>query len=132
MTTTVTRGSSAPARPGLWRITSRRTFEALRREGRRARRGSLSITWLPPSPGSDPVAPPQVAFAIGRRAGGAVVRNRLRRRLRAGLRELHAAGGLPGGAYLLGAGPALTRKPWSELVSELSSVVAEVTAEQAS
>jgi ribonuclease P protein component len=42
-----------------------------------------------------------VAFAIGRKVGGAVVRNRLRRRLRSILRSLDLA---PGG-YLVGVTP---------------------------
>jgi ribonuclease P protein component len=47
-------------------------------------------------------APPRVAFAVGRRVGNAVVRNRVRRRLRALARE-HAAGFAPGHAYLVAA-----------------------------
>jgi ribonuclease P protein component len=43
------------------------------------------------------VGPPRVAFAVGRRVGGAVVRNRLRRRLR----ELARRSGLPGGAWVV-------------------------------
>jgi ribonuclease P protein component len=53
----------------------------------------------------DPDLPPQVAYAIPRAAGGAVARNRLRRRLRAAVHELESEL-VPGGAYLLGAGPA--------------------------
>jgi ribonuclease P protein component len=45
-----------------------------------------------------------VAYTIGRRVGGAVVRNRLRRRLRALIRD--AAPTLRPGAYLIGAAPA--------------------------
>jgi ribonuclease P protein component len=58
-----------------------------------------------------------------------VVRNRLRRRLRAALRELLAAGELPGGAYLLTAESAAAEMPWSELVSQLRTAVAEVTSQ---
>ena len=45
---------------------------------------------------------PQVALAIGRAAGPAVRRNRVRRQLRAHLAELDRAGRLPGGLYLVG------------------------------
>ncbi|MDQ4070774.1 MAG: ribonuclease P protein component [Actinomycetota bacterium] len=58
------------------------------------RRGAITVTWLP----GDPAEPPKVAYAIGRRAGGAVVRNRVRRRLRAITREVRAQ--LRPGAYL--------------------------------
>ena len=44
--------------------------------------------------------PPRVAYAVGRRAGGAVARNRVRRRLRAATRA-HAAELAPGRAYLV-------------------------------
>lgn len=47
--------------------------------------------------------PPRVAYAVGRAAGNAVARNRLRRRLRAAVRE-HADLLEPGVAYLVGAG----------------------------
>jgi ribonuclease P protein component len=42
---------------------------------------------------------PQVGYAIGRRCGSAVIRNRLRRRARAVVRE--EASSLPRGAYLV-------------------------------
>jgi ribonuclease P protein component len=42
---------------------------------------------------------PQVGYAIGRRCGSAVVRNRLRRRARAVVRE--EASSLPRGAFLV-------------------------------
>ena len=49
---------------------------------------------------------PCVAFAIGRAVGSAVVRNRLRRRLRDELASLARAGRLPAGAYLVAVAPA--------------------------
>ena len=113
----------AAPRPELWRITDRRTFQALRQRGRRARRGPLTVTWLAPDPGDD--RPPRAGFAIGRSVGGAVVRNRIRRRLRAALRELQADGRLPAGTYLLGGRAELAHLPWSELVSLLEDTIAK-------
>jgi len=46
---------------------------------------------------------PRVSYAIGRHVGGAVVRNRVRRRLRAAV-QAHAAVLQPGASYLFGAG----------------------------
>lgn len=63
-------------------------------------RGPITVTWLP----GDPAEGSRVAYAVGRRAGGAVVRNRIRRRLRAIIRELRAE--LRPGAYLFGASAA--------------------------
>ena len=62
---------------------------------------------------------------MSRTAGGAVVRNRVRRRLRAATRELARAGSLPEGAYLIGATAEVAEMPWSDLVSTLAHLVAE-------
>jgi ribonuclease P protein component len=105
----------------IWRIRDRSTFEALRREGIRARSGPIGITFLPDPvvtappgaqtgpDGAPPILetgplPPRLAFAIGRRVGHAVERNRLRRRLRAIFADLAHQGpaALPPGAYLVG------------------------------
>ena len=58
---------------------------------------------------------PRVAYAVGRRAGGAVVRNRIRRRLRAIVREAGLAGALVPGNYLIGAGAPAATLPYREL-----------------
>ena len=101
-------GSSQPV--GLiWTVRDRATFEALRRRGRRVRRGPITVTWLE----GDPAEPPRVAYAIGRRAGGAVVRNRIRRRLRAITREVRAQ--LRPGAYLFGATAAAASLSYGDL-----------------
>jgi len=113
----------ASPRPGLWRITDRRTFHSLRRGGRRARRGPLTVTWCPAPDGDD--RPPRAGFAVARSAGSAVRRNRIRRRLRAALRELQADGRLPGGAYLLGAQAEVADLPWPALVELVAATVDE-------
>jgi len=107
----------------LWRVTDRRTFRALREDGRRVRGGSITVTWLPPAPGAE-TTPPRVAFAVSR-TGGAVLRNRIRRRLRAALGELRAAGRLPSGTYLVGARAEVADLPWSTLVSQLDALCTE-------
>jgi ribonuclease P protein component len=112
------------ARPQLWRITDRASFTALRRQGRRARRGPLTVTWLAPPPGA-PVTPPRAGFAVGKAAGGAVLRNRIRRRLRAALRQLAGEGRLAPGTYLIGGGATLATLPWVELVELVAVTIAE-------
>jgi ribonuclease P protein component len=120
--TTVT-GTTAP-RPRLWRVTDRTSFLELRRQGRRIRRGPLSLTW---AAAPTPVGPPRVAFAIGKAAGPAVVRNRMRRRLRAALRTLQARQVLPAGTYLIGAGADAATMSWPDLVDALAGAVEAVT-----
>ena len=94
----------------LWRVRDRATFAALRRDGRRRRAAAVSVTSVPAVSGQ-----PAVAFAIGRAVGGAVERNRLRRRMRAVLAELDLAPG----TYLVSAGPAATRLSPAELRAQL-------------
>lgn len=119
-------GAPTP-RPRLWRITDRSTFAAFH-DAQRVRRGPVSVIWLPPIDAKSSTAPPRVAFATGRALGGAVTRNRIRRRLRHALRDLQLAGRLPAGSYLIGGSAALAHCPWSELVSRLSDGVAAATA----
>ena len=66
--------------------------------------------------------PPRVAYAIGRRTGGAVERNRIRRRLRHVVMH-HATRLRPDHQYLIGAGtqalrltPAELNEMWLDLV----------------
>ncbi|MBO0730403.1 MAG: ribonuclease P protein component [Acidimicrobiaceae bacterium] len=96
----------------LWRVDRRRTFEALR-QARLRRVGPITVSWV----AGDPAEPRRVAFAIGRRVGSAVVRNRLRRRLRMLLRE--AAPQLSPGAYLIGASASATLLSYDELRDNL-------------
>ena len=81
----------------IWRIRDRTVFARFRRDGRRARVGSLWMSVI-----ADPAAsPPRVGFAVGRSVGSAPLRNRVRRRLRA-LARTHGDALSPGW-YLLGA-----------------------------
>ena len=66
----------------------------------------------------------RVAYAISRRVGGAVQRNRLRRRLRAAASEL--GGQLRSGAYLVSAGPGAKLASFAELRAKLARAIADV------
>ena len=85
------------------------------------RRAPLAVTWVPGDPGTAP----KVAYAIGRGVGGAVVRNRVRRRLRAAVYEL--APSLAPGVYLIGAAPEAASLSFGELRSRLSEALEAVT-----
>jgi ribonuclease P protein component len=102
----------------IWRIRDRATFEALT-STRRRRRGPISMTFLP----GDPSLPPRVAYAVGKPVGPAVVRNRVRRRLRAATRA-HRAELRPGGAYLFGASPAAASTPFAEIEAAMGQLLA--------
>lgn len=93
----------APAAGRVWRLRGRAAFADLMANGRRVRSGPVTVTYVA-TPGT---GPPRVAFSVGRAVGPAVVRNRVRRRLRAITRELATSpGGLPPGSYLIGVRPA--------------------------
>jgi ribonuclease P protein component len=86
-----------PART-VGRITSRAAFAEVQRARARGACGPVRAVFAPADE-STPGVFPQVGYAIGRRCGSAVVRNRLRRRARAVVRE--AAPSLPRGAFLV-------------------------------
>ena len=109
----------AAAGARLWRVTDRASFPALR-GGRRVRRGHVSVTYLATT---GTVPGPRVAFQVGKASGGAVVRNRIRRRLRAALAELQRAHELPTGTYLLGGRPEVADQPWPVLLADVRSAV---------
>jgi ribonuclease P protein component len=104
-----------------WRIRDRATFEALRRSGARARRGPVTVTYA--EIGSAPA--PRVAYAVGRRAGSAVDRNRVRRRLRG---AVAATEGLVPGAYLVAAGPEAARVEFEELTIQVARAMTSASA----
>lgn len=76
---------------------------------------------LLPDEGGGPL---RVAYAVGRKVGGAVVRNRVRRRLRAGVVELARAGHLPGGACLVIVRPEAADAGYAELRDQLGRAIA--------
>ena len=64
----------------------------------------------------------RVAFSTPKRIGSAVVRNKLRRQLRALMQE--RASHLPAGWYLLAVEPAAVDKNWGQLGTALDGVLA--------
>jgi len=75
-----------------------------------------------------------VAFAITKRVGGAVVRNRLRRRLRAICADVHRSGTtvLPPGALLISAGPDAVRRTPDELRNDVVRLLDALESRRAS
>jgi ribonuclease P protein component len=102
----------------IWRVRGQSSFRALAR-GRRRRVGVLEVRAAVVGPSGEP---PRVAFSVGRSVGGAVTRNRLRRQLRAAVREHHPRL-LPGTAYLVRATPGAADTPYAELSSTLRDIL---------
>jgi ribonuclease P protein component len=85
----------------IWRIRDRRSFVELRRRGRRAHHGVVTVTLAAASGAS--IDPPRVGFAISRKVGSAVVRNRIRRQIQAHLRSISDT--MTSGVYLFSLKP---------------------------
>jgi ribonuclease P protein component len=113
-------GSQSPV--GLIRpVRARSTFLALNRSRLRARRGALTVVRAPGAGEGQT----QVAYAVGRRVGGAVARNRVRRRLRAAMRERGAE--LAAGAYLVRAAPPAADLRYSQICQLLGEALEALT-----
>lgn len=80
------------------------------------------MAWVP----GNPTEPARVAFAVGRRVGSAVERNRVRRRLRALVRETSVP--VPPGAYLIGVAPAATEFSYAQLGASLDDALRKTLA----
>ena len=86
------------------------------------RRGAVTVTFL----ADETEIPPRVGFAVGRRVGPAVTRNRVRRRLRAIMQDVdpESEADLAPGAYLVGAGPAAATQSYRELRGQVAECLA--------
>ncbi|HWJ63892.1 MAG TPA: ribonuclease P protein component [Acidimicrobiales bacterium] len=104
-------------------VRDRRTFVALRANGIRVRRGPLALTFLDEGGESGGT---RVAYAITKRVGGAVERNRLRRRLRAVFADLAGTepGSVPDGVLLVSAGPEASGRDPEELRNDVMRLLA--------
>ena len=92
------------------------------------RKGPLSVTVLlsDPSSGTPDASSAAIAWAIPRRVGVAVTRNRVRRRLRAVLADEHRSLPLPSGTYVFHVDPPAAGLSFGELsvaMHDLLSVV---------
>jgi ribonuclease P protein component len=79
----------------------------------------VTVTHLP-----DASSPPRVAYSVGKRVGPAVVRNRVKRRLRAIVADL-----APGpGAYLVSVRPEAAVRSYDELSVDVHGAFARLDA----
>jgi len=101
----------------------RRDFERLAIDGQVRTAGPIRVRRAP-----DPdLAAALVAFALPRSVGSAVVRNRLRRRMREIVRQFDGAGSVAPGRYLVIATPAATSASFDELRSFMMPLIASST-----
>lgn len=74
------------------------------------------------------LSPVGVAYAVTRRSGSAVARNRLRRRLRSAVGAAAVAGTLPEGLYLVRAEPPAKELGWGPLCEAVSQAMGNAAA----
>jgi ribonuclease P protein component len=115
---------ASTARPGpalrlIRPVRDRATFAALARAPR-VRRGPITLSFVP-----DDEPDARVAYALSRRVGSAVGRNRIRRRIRAAVAA--NATTLRGGSYLFGASRAVVDLSFDALVRSVGELVAAAT-----
>ncbi|MDE0804118.1 MAG: ribonuclease P protein component [Acidimicrobiales bacterium] len=104
-------------------IRHQRDFAALSASRDRGRSGPIRVVRAPDAPDGG-VA---VAYALGRSVGSAVVRNRIRRRLRVLMRERLHADVLVGGRYLVSVSPAGANATYDELGRHLDAALAQLS-----
>ena len=105
----------APAVGLTWRVRDRGTFARFRASRTRTTIGPITVTFVP----DEVIARPRVAYSVGRKVGTAVVRNQLRRRLRA----IVAERALGPGAYLISAGPRAAELSFTDLRSTVDGAL---------
>jgi|TARA_B100000959_G_scaffold165191_1_gene173081 ribonuclease P protein component len=108
----------------IGRLHYKRDFNNLRVNGKTVKRGFLSVVFSPSDNFSDGI---RVAFAVGRSVGGAVVRNRIKRRLREAFAKMITKNKLvPNGDYLIRVFPGVNNKSFTFLTENLENIIEDL------
>lgn len=106
----------------MQRLTKRKEYLRVARGVRTPRRGFL-LQSLPQADAAEAAADARFGFTVTKKTGNAVVRNRIRRRLKEAVRLAGADAAAPGRDYvLIGRRPALDM-PFPELVADVVGAV---------
>ena len=95
-------------------------------QGISAARGAVVIQARPREDAPD--APLRAGFTATKKIGGAVVRNRAKRRLREAARLVLAAHGRPGVDYVFVARAGTPQRPWARLLDDVKSALISLAA----
>ncbi|MEQ1818813.1 MAG: ribonuclease P protein component [Terricaulis sp.] len=110
--------------PTLQRLTKRAQFLFVR-AGLRASRGGVLVE----ARRREAAGAIRVGFTASKRVGGAVERNRAKRRLREAARRLLPEHGLPGVDYVLVARQQTPSAPWAALLDDLGNALIRLRAD---
>jgi len=114
---------SAPG-PRIERLKTRPQFLAAAKAAYLSR-GAVVIQDRDRADGSDHIG---LGFTATRKVGGAVVRNRAKRRLREAARRLLPLHGRPGHDYVLIARMGATTRPWERLLDDVKTTLIRLAA----
>ena len=108
------------------RLTRRPEFQRVSRLGRRAALPGLVLQALR-RPGDGDGAAIRLGLTASKKVGGAVERNRARRRLRALAREVLPAMGAPGHDYVIVARRETVKREWLRLKDDLETALTRLS-----
>ena len=108
-------GSESPSKTVYLSLRTSSQFQQVFRHGSHRRSGGLVVVQAP-----GPVGPPRVGFVVGRKVGGAVQRNRAKRRLREAARKAPLQQGTD---YVIVASAAVVDTPFDRLLRWLNTAI---------
>lgn len=108
--------------PSRHRLRRSAELKRVREGGRRWHHPLVTLLVYTPPPGENPVPPSRFAFVAGRKVGGAVQRNQMKRRLREVVRRQlpHLR---PGSDCIIIALPAATQATFADLEAGLTAIL---------
>jgi ribonuclease P protein component len=112
---------------GASRLRRRAEFSATIKGGRRAARGAVVVHLTTPAPTAEPAGPARAGFVVPKPVGGAVQRNRVRRRLRHLMRDRLAALP-PGTAVVVRALAGAAERDHAQLAADLDGALSTALA----
>jgi ribonuclease P protein component len=114
----------APAKDAtMGRLTRRPQFLRVAERGRRFAAPGMVVQAFKPADDAPRAEDIRLGLTASKKVGGAVVRNRARRRLRALAREMLPRHGAPGHDYVLVARGDTATRPWPGLVQDIEAAL---------
>jgi len=113
------------AAPSIQRLTKRSEFLACARAPSSAK-GAVVVQ---ARPRDDDTTPVRVGFTATKRIGGAVERNRAKRRMREAARAILPAFGAPGVDYVIIARGGVLTRPWDRLLDDVKTALLRLAAD---